>query len=102
MMKSNMHDFLKIADQFRVESLMAYTQAEMAEVITKDNFLELMLSGHRYHGYEIKAAAIDFLVKNRGCYSGVRDDLMAVLRGDNDLWSEITDVAFRLRVKQLE
>jgi len=99
MMKSNMHEFLKIADQFRVESLMAYTQAEMAEAITKDNVLELMLSGHRYHGFEIKAAAIDFLVKNRDCYSGLRDDLMAVLRGDNDLWSEITDVAFGLRVK---
>ena len=99
MMKSNMDQFLKIADQYRVESLRAYTQAEMKEAITKDNVLELMLSGHRYHGFEIKAAAIDFLVKNRDCYSGLRDDLMAVLRGDNDLWSEITDVAFGLRVK---
>ena len=94
MMKSNMDQFLKIADQYRVESLRAYTQAEMKEAITKDNVLELMLSGHRYNGKEIKAAAINFLVNNKDCYSGLRDDLMAVLRGDIDLWSEITDVAF--------
>lgn len=94
MMKSNMDSFLKIADQFRVESLKAVIQAAMMKAITKDNVLELLLTGHHYNGKAIKAAAIGFLVKNKDCYSGMRDDLMAALKSDVDLWSEITDAAF--------
>ena len=89
MMKSNMDLFLKIADQFRVESLKAVIQAAMMKSITKDNVLELLLTGHRHHynGKAIKAAAIGFLVRNKDCYSAMRDDLMAALKGDVDLWS---------------
>jgi len=94
MMKSNMDLFLKIADQFRVESLKAVIQAAMMKSITKDNVLELLLTGHHYNGKAIKAAAIAFLVKNKDCYSEMRDDLMAALKGDVDLWSEIMDAAF--------
>ena len=66
----------------------------MEEALTKDNVLELMLSGHHYNGKEIKATAMDFLLKNKDCYSGMRDDFLATLRSDDDLWSEIMDAAF--------
>ena len=44
MMKSNMDLFLKIADQFRVESLKAVIQAAMMKAITRDIVLELLLN----------------------------------------------------------
>ena len=87
MMKSNTNLFLEIADQFRVESLKAVIQAAMMKAITRDIVLELLLTGHHYNGKAIKAAAIGFLVRNKDCYSAMRDGLMAALKGDVDLWS---------------
>ena len=56
------------------------------KALNKKNLLELMLAGYHYNGEQIKAAAIDFLAKNKEYYSKEWDE---DLKGKEDLLLEI-------------
>ena len=85
-MKINAEKFLKISDQYQVGRLKEVAEKAMMKSLNRKNLLELMLAGYHYNGEQIKAAAMDFLAKNKEYY---RIEWEEDLKGKEDLLLEI-------------
>jgi len=64
--------FLHLSDFYRIKELHIIVEDAMIAQLSKENVKEFLIAADKYQGERVKAAAIDFLAKNRGVW---REDI---------------------------
>jgi len=64
--------FLHLSDFYRIKGLHIIVEDAMIAQLSKDNVKEFLIAADKYQGGKVKAAAIEFLTKNRGVW---REDI---------------------------
>ena len=66
----NIVSFLHLGDYYQVKELQILVEEAMIAQLCKENVKEFLIASDKYQGEKVKAAAIDFLAKNRGIWRG--------------------------------
>ena len=61
--------FLYLSDYYGVKELKTIVEDEMIVQLCKENVKESIIAADKYQGVRVKAAAFEFLLKNRGIWA---------------------------------